>query len=257
MSNIGKLLRDIVPETPETVISGNSRSDMICCEIRDMILRGDLPPGFHIQEVPIAKTLGVSRTPVHEALVILATEGLLEPGPKRGYKVRVFMMKDIEDAYDVRANLEGLAARLAAERGISREAEQRMKRYLEIGDQMMLRGRFTRQDHLDWLEMNNGFHLSLLEAAENTLLKEFVQNSHNVPMAGSRHIHWYRMDDNNYRNAVRAHQAHHDIYTAIVSREPQSAESLMREHIIFSKRQLRTYLQDRMVPFGDSVSPPS
>src|SRR5215813_12762036 len=88
--------------------------------IREMILRGQLTSGRRVAEAPLAEMLGMSRTPVRQALPVLAQEGLLAEHETRGYVVRGFTTADILDAIDLRGVLEGLAARRVAERGISR-----------------------------------------------------------------------------------------------------------------------------------------
>ncbi len=86
--------------------------------LRELILGGELAPGARIPELALVERLGVSRTPVRAALVRLAEEGLLEALPGGGFAVRDFSETDICDAIELRGTLEGLAARLAAERGV-------------------------------------------------------------------------------------------------------------------------------------------
>src|SRR6218665_1734040 len=81
--------------------------------LRDWLLHGRLKPGERIEEVPLALTMGVSRTPVRAALATLASEGLIDHQPKRGYLVKEFALAAILAAYEVRAVLEGLAGRSA------------------------------------------------------------------------------------------------------------------------------------------------
>ena len=87
--------------------------------LRDLILSGELKAGERLSELAIVDRLGVSRTPVRTALLRLEEEGLLEAIPSGGYTVRHFSEADIFDAIETRGTLEGLAARLAAERGPS------------------------------------------------------------------------------------------------------------------------------------------
>ena len=87
--------------------------------IRELILSGELPPGARISELAVVERIGVSRTPVRAALARLQEEGLLEPIASRGYAVRAFSEVEIRDAIEVRGTLEGLAARFAAERGVT------------------------------------------------------------------------------------------------------------------------------------------
>jgi GntR family transcriptional regulator of vanillate catabolism len=87
--------------------------------LRELILSGDLEAGERIAELAIVERLGMSRTPIRAALMRLEQEGLLEKFPGGGYKVRTFSERDVADAIEMRGTVEGLAARLAAERGVS------------------------------------------------------------------------------------------------------------------------------------------
>ena len=84
--------------------------------LRDSILRGSLLPGTRISEPNLAEQLGISRTPVREALQRLSQEGLVELTPAKGARVRVLSAEEVREVYEARAMLEGEAARLAAER---------------------------------------------------------------------------------------------------------------------------------------------
>src|SRR5215211_9222361 len=101
-------------ETPEPGVSQAVKAQL---RLREMILVGELPGGARIAELAIVERLGVSRTPIRAALMRLEQEGLLEALPNGGYAVRTFSERDVADAIELRGTLEGLAARLAAERG--------------------------------------------------------------------------------------------------------------------------------------------
>ena len=90
-----------------------SLHDEVASRVRDMIIEGSLEPGARIYEEQLAKTLGVSRTPMREALKTLASEGLVELAAARGAVVKRFSPKDVRDMLDVLAVLESFAARLA------------------------------------------------------------------------------------------------------------------------------------------------
>src|SRR5204863_5226853 len=87
--------------------------------LRDLILSGELKPGERISELSVVERLGVSRTPIRMALVRLEEEGLLELIPSGGFSVKAFSERDILVSIELRGTLEGLAARFAAERGVS------------------------------------------------------------------------------------------------------------------------------------------
>src|SRR3954447_26309586 len=115
---------------------GGSQAVKAQLRLREMILAGELPGGTRIAEVAISEQLGVSRTPVRSALMRLEQEGLLEALPNGGYAVRTFSERDVADAIELRGTLEGLSARLAAERGaapvVLREARACLKRIDEL-----------------------------------------------------------------------------------------------------------------------------
>src|ERR1700684_2994819 len=104
---------------PDRAVSQTVRAQLA---LRDLILSGRLRPGERISELQAVETTGVSRTPVRMALVRLEEEGLLEAIPSGGFMVKAFTERDIYDAIEVRGALEGLAARLAAERGVTQSA---------------------------------------------------------------------------------------------------------------------------------------
>jgi GntR family transcriptional regulator of vanillate catabolism len=97
-------------------------------QIREMILRGELMPGQRVPEAGLADVLGISRTPVRQALPVLAQGGLLTAHDRRGYVVRSFTQAEIHDAIELRGMLEGFAARKIIERGASQEATAKTAR---------------------------------------------------------------------------------------------------------------------------------
>ena len=218
-------------ESPST-----SRSESVVVGLRDMIRRGEFAAGFHLQEIPLAERMGVSRTPIREALNLLAKEGLLEPGPKRGYKIRTFSIEEIVEAYEVRATLEGMGCRLLAEQGLPEETVKQLR------------------EHDPWLEMNNTIHSLLVNATGNAMLASCVEQTQRVPLASARHVHWYRFDKENYELARSAHRDHHGIVDAIIRRQAGRAEARMREHIYFSQELVREHFKHQKVGF-DTVVP--
>jgi len=88
--------------------------------LRELVLRGELRPGERVSELQMVERLGVSRTPVRMALVRLEEEGLLDAIPSGGFAVKAFSEREVLEAIEIRGTLEGLAARLAAERGVGR-----------------------------------------------------------------------------------------------------------------------------------------
>src|ERR1700712_1479100 len=90
--------------------------------LRERIMSGEFAPGLRLQQIPLSEALGLSRTPLREALASLAREGLLDYEPNRGYAVRTFGWSDIEQAYAVRARLEAFACHLCARQGLGSQS---------------------------------------------------------------------------------------------------------------------------------------
>jgi GntR family transcriptional regulator, vanillate catabolism transcriptional regulator len=209
--------------------------------IREAILGGAVKAGERLNEVQLSKTLAVSRTPVRAALQALAGEGLLDYAPNRGFTVREFPLPAIVDAYDIRASLEGVAARFAAERGLRPEEKETIERSLAAGDRLLERGSFEAGDLTIYRGINGDFHDALLAAARNRMLGEMIRICHHVPMSSSRNIVAFE-----YHDVRRRHDDHHRIYEAIVAQETWRAEMLMREHVLGIKKSLIRALSERI-----------
>lgn len=209
-------------------------------QIREAILGGMVSAGERLNEVRLSRSLAVSRTPVRAALQALAGEGLLDYEPNRGFSVREFPLDAIMDAYDIRASLEGLAARFAAERGLNPDEKLVVERSLVAGDKLLERGSFEAGDLTIYRGINGDFHDTLLAAARNRMLAEMIRICHHVPVSSSRNIVAFE-----HRDVRRRHDDHHRIYDAIMAREPWRAEMLMREHVSSVKASLIKSLTER------------
>jgi len=204
-----------------------TRTENVINQLRDCILRGTYPAGYHLQETPLCAQMNVSRTPVRAALAALAAEGLLDYVPKRGYSLRGFSLGEIEASYEIRANLEGMACRLAAERGFSADAKRELEETLGWGDAMLAHGRLRDRDQEPWIEMNDRFHRRLIDSSGNRLLVELIERTYLVPLVSSRVVHWY-----DYHAIKASHGLHHRIYGYARDRQAVNAEAAMREHVL-------------------------
>jgi GntR family transcriptional regulator of vanillate catabolism len=232
-------LTDLKTADTPGVRAGN-RSLSVMEQIRNFILDGSINAGERMNEVRLSKTLDVSRTPVRAALQALAGEGLLDYAPNRGFVVREFPLNVIVDAYEIRASLEGLAARFAAERGLSDSERATIDKSLVAGDELLSRGEFVEGDLVTYRRINGDFHDTLLAAARNRMLSEMIRICHHVPMSSSRNIVAFE-----HRDVRRRHDDHHRIYEAIMAREPWRAEAVMREHVSSVRASLVKSLTDR------------
>ena len=220
-------------QQPSIALRAGNRALSVMDQIREAVLGGAIGARERLNEVRLSKTLAVSRTPVRAALQALAGEGLLDYAPNRGFTVREFPLSAVIDAYDIRAALEGLAARFAAERGLSPEEAAIIQRSLSAGDRLLERGSFEPGDLTLYRTINGDFHDTLLAAARNRMLAEMIRICQHVPVSSSRNIVAFE-----YRDVRRRHDDHHRIFEAITSREPWRAEMLMREHVASVKASL-------------------
>lgn len=195
--------------------------------LRGQILRGEFAPDERMQEVALAERMQVSRTPVREALRILAEDGLLVYGTNRGYSIKRFTTEDILVAFRARAAMEGIGARLLAERGLDAAQLAKLDAILAEGDALLARGKLPAEDLDAWRDMNRRFHVSLLFAAHSDLLVRVARDAQNIPVVNAGAFQWYGLDD--FR---RQHTLHHMIADSIRRQQPERAEALMREHVL-------------------------
>lgn len=191
--------------------------------LRGAILRGRLSDGTRLRQTDLADQLGISRTPIREALVRLENEGLVELLPGGGVRVRRLNLDEAVELYDLREVLDGLAARLAAgratdaARGALERALGRMRECLE------------RQEANQWFSAHVAFHDGIFRAAGNARL--LAQAA--VVRLSIRHFHPLLLRTE--RRLEDAYREHREIFQAIVARDAERAERLARAHIASAK----------------------
>ncbi|WP_068298439.1 GntR family transcriptional regulator [Pararhodobacter sp. CCB-MM2] len=196
--------------------------------LREKILEGAFPPGTILRQDALAQGLGVSRTPLRTALAELARDGLVTYEANRGYTVRGFNVDDIRAAFEVRANLEGLACRLAAPR-ITEAQLDRLQRCVSEGDAILSKGILDPEDLAPYRRLNVEFHETIIEASANPWISDFVNRTHNVPLASDRVFHW-----EDHAIIFRSHNDHHRILRALRTGDAMRAEALMWEHVTYA-----------------------
>ncbi|MDP9413042.1 MAG: GntR family transcriptional regulator [Pseudomonadota bacterium] len=207
--------------------------------IRELILNGTLPPGTRVAEAAIADRLGVSRTPVRNALPALATEGLLEAAGKRGFAVRGFTVEDSFRATEMRCVLEGYAAREIATKGPSKDAIADLRDCLSDGDLIFAKGYVVKDDESAYARMNRRFHEIIVEGAENYLLADLIQRVYAVPFVAPGVVAFHDVSaEEIFAILISGHHQHHAIVDAIEAQQPDVAEMLMRGHSSVARRSL-------------------
>ena len=194
--------------------------------LRRALVDRDFAPGERLNEVHLSRRYATSRTPIRAALHMLAGEGLLDYAVNRGFRVRPFALSDIVDAYDMRALAEGMAARLAAERGLDEAVRHKLDLALQQGDAALASGTGLDAQRAAYAEMNEAFHTTIHAAAASALIHDVVRLCHRVPQAIARNVTVFDIEDARIR-----HAQHHQIYESILCREASEAERLMRAHV--------------------------
>ncbi len=187
--------------------------------IRDAILSGRLEPGRRLKESSLAKELGLSRTPIREALLVLQAEGVIESFPNRGAVVPERSPADMLGIYQLRALLEGHASRLAA----GSAGPEDIKELAESCD------RFDKlpDGNIERLVAENlTFHGIILRLAANPRLSQMVRSVTELPLIYRTYI--WRFSDQRRLSG----EAHRNILRAIESSDGIRAEMLMREHVL-------------------------
>jgi GntR family transcriptional regulator of vanillate catabolism len=216
-----------------------SQQSSVLVQTRELILRGQLAPGERVTEESLATRLGVSRTPVRQALPALALEGLLVQGETRGYLVRSFSEQDVLDAIDTRGVLEGLAGRLAVERGAGARLARQLHACLVDGDAIFESGELPADAEARYARMNGRFHHLIVEAAESRVIADALSHNGRVPFASASAVAFdHTAPDVMFDRLRFAHREHHMIARAITSGQAARVEALLREHSQLVKESL-------------------
>lgn len=207
--------------------------------LREAIISGVLKPGERLMEVQLAEELGVSRTPVREAIRKLELEGFVVMIPRKGAYVSGISLKDVADVFEIRSALEGLAAGLAAERITEDELE-------ELERLLVKKGEIIETGDLDRLvEIDTLFHETLYKASRNEKLVQMINNLR-------EQIQRFRSTSLAYPGRMReALEEHKKIVEAISERNIQLAEKLAQEHIENAENSLLEAIRAKSKVSGD------
>ena len=231
---------------PDRAVSQTVRAQLA---LRDLILSGRLRPGERISELQAVETTGASRTPVRMALVRLEEEGLLEAIPSGGFMVKAFTERDILDSIELRGVLEGLAARFAAERGVSARDLEPLKESLAELDKLVTQDVVSVEAFSSYVTMNARFHALLTELSRSAPLMRQIDRASALPFASpSAFVMAQSVLPEAHQILIIAQDHHRIVVDAIENREGARAEAVMREHARLAARNL---------PAGAAQSNPS
>lgn len=212
-----KPLREVVAET-----------------LREAIVNGTLKPGERLMEIQLAEELGVSRTPVREAIRKLELEGFVVMIPRRGTYVADLSIKDINEVFEIRTALDVLAAGLAVERITEEELEQMERMLVEIGELIE-----NQADIEQIVEVDSQFHDVLYRASRNDRLVGIINNLR-------EQFTRFRSISIQYPGRMKKSvEEHKELVEAIASRDTDRAQQIAREHMENSEQTLLQDLNER------------
>lgn len=193
--------------------------EVIFNTLREAIIVGELKPGERLLEVQLSEKMGVSRTPVREAIRKLELEGLVNMIPRKGAHVADLSVKDIMDVLEVRASLDGLATALSAERITDEELKElnhvqtQFAQYFEKGNLQGL------------VKKDVEFHDIIYRSSRNDKL---IQITNNLREQVQRFRVIYLKDYSSTKEIIKEHA---DIYAALSERDPEVARKVAQKHI--------------------------
>lgn len=220
---------------------GDALVDQIAREIRERIMTGQITIGAQLRQAELAAELGVSRTPVREALRKLQTSGLIEVLPNRGAVVRVPAPWEVREAYEVRAELEGLACARATDR-LNDDDLERLREANRGMREAIAHPELTEPGaEPPTVVLNDVFHTTIHQVSGNQRLmyaiaelnEAFPRNVSFLVLAGDRRRREENVDE------------HERIVEALADRDAQLAREQMRKHVIFAGEQLARWYERR------------
>jgi DNA-binding GntR family transcriptional regulator len=209
---------------------GNSLSRQAYQRLRDQIVTLKLPPGTLLQESALMEELQLGRTPIREALQWLACQGLVVLRPRRGAFVAHISATDLQQIFELRQELEGYAAALAAERATEADLAALEQTLTELNDP------HSRQDTHLQMEIDRKFHQALAQCAHNRFLRSTLSRLYFLNLRL-----WYLVLDRigPMHGAVEQHRA---VVEALQRRDGHGAQAALREHIASFQERIRAVL---------------
>ena len=222
----------MAPETPSPLrAEGESQTLRALFEMRELLVRGEFKPGERIREIPLAARLGVSRTPLRLVLDRLEHEGLLKARPKGGFVARQFSLQDILDVIELRSVLEGMAARLAAERLESKNELAGMHQAIDEIDLVLARRPVNVDTVVAYIPSNARFHAELLNLAKSSMLRRSMEQVLVLPFSSPNAFAASGPDADDWNEALTVSQWQHRVIAeSIANKDSARAEAVAREH---------------------------
>jgi DNA-binding GntR family transcriptional regulator len=225
-------------------------ADTVAALIRSAILEGEFAPGQRLREDQLAAKLGVSRTPIREALRILSAEGYLESTRYAGSRVRAYDADEVNAAFEARALLEGLAARRAA----SRAQPTQIRRMHESCQRYAALGPVTPDNVAAVIDENNLFHEIVFEAAGSDVIAETVRKLSDLPLSQRVGVGLASGEQKRI-----AEYSHRQLTKAIGAGDADWADAIGRAHVLDQRDRTMPFLTGLMLhkPHSESSKLPT
>ena len=223
---------------------GSSQTLKAILGVRALVFSGTIAPGERLSEISVSEHLGISRTPIRAALARLEQEGILEAIPSGGYSVRQFSVADVADAIELRGVLEGTAARLAAERGITPARLAALRQLIQDLDATVT-GPVEGLDLDGYIAFNAQFHEMIGELSGSRIIQRELERVMQLPFSGPSAFLNAQTSVPAFRaSLVFGQMQHRAIAHAIEMREGARAEAVTREHARLARINLDFVLKD-------------
>ena len=216
----------------------NTYQQQVYDYVRSRILSMEYRPGDYITDAKVASELKISRTPAREAFQRLENEGFLISEARRGWRIFSLTIKDIEDIFDLKCEIEGLIARKAAE-------DQNVEHHQTLRNYFARMGEASEQDDVAvWTEMDSALHHHLYLMAQNERAEKIILNLNNQ---------WHRLRKGFIQLRGRLDLAtsdHEKIVNAVLNGDPQGAEQAMQAHLNSVRQGLLKVLITMILPYA-------
>lgn len=208
-----------------------TNSAQVASIIKQAVISGELRPGIRLREAELSESLGVSRSPIREAFRILESEGLVQISPNKGVSVTQLTEKDLREIYELRILLEVHGLRQACKN----MAEEHFKGLeILIGE---MEKRIKSKDYIGYFKTSHEFHEFYMKQCENERLFNLFTILKNTILAVQIFAYSYP------KHSTDSMKEHRKVFSALLKRDPDSAEAYLREHLESGYERAKRFLK--------------
>lgn len=229
------------PGQRKTPISRDPLHIQVANRLRDMIVHGDLKPGERVPFAVLAAELGVSLTPLREAFKVLAEDGLVEQSPNRGVRVLPYTAAEATALFEVIAELESLAARLACER----MSDDDLANLEALHEEM--RGEYEERAKDSYFDLNSRIHETIVALSGNPVL---IRTHTRLMVRANRGRYIAIIDEDRWREAMDEHEA---VMDAFRRRDSEAAHAIWHKHLTRSGEVVSAVLEQHAGLAADAL----